>query len=184
MPTIWTIGHGVRAQEEFIALLRGAGVSRLVDVRRHPGSRRHPHFSMESLREALAAADIEYRWSPALGGRRRAAPSSRNTAWRNPSFRGYADYMETAPFAEALAALEEAARTPTAIMCAESVWWRCHRALISDALKVRGWDVRHILDRAGIVPHPYTSAARVQDGRLTYDADLPLLDAAADRPGN
>jgi len=143
----------------------------VTDVRRFPGSRRHPQFSEAALRRALAERGIEYRWLPALGGRRRPRPDSPHTAWRNASFRGYADHMDSAEFASALDELIELARRRrTAMMCAEALWWRCHRALIADALRMRGIEVMHIVDESHAVAHPFTSAARIIGGRLSYAA--------------
>ena len=168
---IWTIGHSTRAIEAFIELLRFQRIERVVDVRRFPGSRRHPQFNAGPLAESLADAAIAYRSATELGGRRTPRRDSRNTAWRNASFRGYADYMETQEFGAALATLlAEGAKQRTAVMCAEAVWWQCHRALIADALKARGVEVLHILDGPKIAEHPYTAAARVVDGRLEYGA--------------
>ena len=168
---IWTIGHSTRTADAFIELLRFQQIELVVDVRRYPGSRRHPQFNSGPLARALAEAGIDYQPAPELGGRRTPRPDSRNTAWRNASFRGYADYMETAPFATALDALVAGASTRrTAVMCAEAVWWQCHRSLIADALKARGVEVLHILDGPKIAEHPYTAPARVVEGRLDYGA--------------
>jgi len=167
--TLWTIGHSTRSIDEFIALLSQHGIEAVADVRRLPGSRRLPHFDQEALTKTLSQHGIEYRWFPTLGGRRRGRADSPNTAWRNASFRAYADHLETSEFGEGFAevlALGEEKRTT--LMCAEAVWWRCHRALISDALKVRGMRVVHILDATHAVEHPYSSAARVVNGRLDY----------------
>ena len=143
----------------------------MADVRRFPGSRRQPHFAQDALRDSLAAVGIEYRWIPELGGRRRPRPDSPNTAWRNASFRGYADHLSSAEFAAGLESLLELSQgMRTTLMCAEAVWWRCHRALIADVLRVRGIDVFHIADEKRSVLHPYTSPARVRRGRLSYAA--------------
>jgi uncharacterized protein (DUF488 family) len=169
---IWTIGHSSRTFDELLGLLAQFHLQAIADVRRHPGSRRQPWFARDALEQALPAHGLEYRWIAALGGRRRPKPDSPNTVWRNDSFRGYADHIETAEFAAGLdELLGLAARRRTAIMCAEVLWWRCHRALIADVLTVRGIEVVHILDEAHAVAHPYTSAARVRDGRLSYAAD-------------
>jgi uncharacterized protein (DUF488 family) len=169
--TIWTVGHSTRSLDEFLALLEGFGIQAIADVRRHPGSRRLPWFGREALENSLTTRQLTYRWIPALGGRRRARPDSPNTAWRNASFRGYADHIETTEFAAGLEELLElAGRMRTAVMCAELLWWRCHRALISDVLSVRGIEVIHIRDEAHSEAHPLTSAARVVDGRLSYAA--------------
>ena len=168
---LWTIGHSTRPIETFLDLLRWQQIERLVDVRRFPGSRRHPQFNSGPLAHSLADVRIDYRHAPELGGRRAPRRDSRNTAWRNASFRGYADYMETPEFAAALdRVIDDATTRRTAIMCAEAVWWQCHRSLIADALKVRGADVWHILDCPKLAEHPYTSTARVVDGRLDYGA--------------
>ena len=166
---IWTIGHSTRTLEEFLALLRSHDIQSVADVRRFPASRKFPHFNAEALQASLAAQGIDYQPLPQLGGRRTPRADSPNVAWRNRSFRGYADYMETAAFADGLNALRaEAARKRTAVMCAEAPWWRCHRALISDYLKASGTEVLHITDAGAAAPHPYTSAANVTGGRLTY----------------
>ena len=150
-------------------MLKAHGIELVADVRQYPASRRYPHFGKEALAAALNKAGVQYLHFPELGGRRKSAPGSHNTAWRNEAFRGYADYMETESFDAGIARLLETARhSRTAIMCAEAVWWRCHRALISDFLKARGIEVLHILDAKKSEPHPYTSAARVVEGELTY----------------
>ena len=169
---IWTIGHSTRNIDAFISLLEENGIKLLADVRSLPGSKRYPQFNKETLAESLNAHGIRYEHFPELGGRRKSEPDSRNTAWRNASFRGYADYMETEEFhkgVERLLALAGEAG-PAAIMCAEAVWWRCHRSLISDYLKARGIDVMHILDANKVEPHPFTSAARIVNGELSYAA--------------
>ena len=171
--TIWTIGHSTRPLEQFLGLLAGARIAASADVRSFPGSRKYPQYGKEALATTLAAHGIGYCWLPALGGRRRVSPDSPNTAWRNASFRGYADYMSSQEFAHGLGQLIQlAAQARTAIMCAEAVWWRCHRSMIADALSVRGIEVVHILDARHNVVHPMTSAARVVGGTLTYVADL------------
>jgi uncharacterized protein (DUF488 family) len=145
--TVWTIGHSTRTADEFEQVLAAHGIRAVADVRRFPGSRRHPHFGRDALAATLPRAGVEYAWMPALGGRRRPRPDSRNLAWRNLAFRGYADYMETAEFAAALdELLVLARRLPTAVMCAELLWWRCHRRLVADALVHRGLTVVHIRD--------------------------------------
>ena len=171
---IWTIGHSTHSSPEFLVLLGAHDVQAVADVRRFPASRRQPQFNEGVFSRWLAQAQIDYRWFEALGGRRTPSPDSANTAWRNASFRGYADYMETEEFAAAFSQLLKfAARQRTAVMCAESVWWSCHRALISDALAFRGVEVIHILDQAQTKVHPYTSAASIIDGRLSYEAPDP-----------
>jgi uncharacterized protein (DUF488 family) len=168
---IWTIGHSNRPIEDFLALLGSQGIERVADVRRYPGSRAHPHFNPAPLTAVLGASGIECRAFPELGGRRKPAPDSVNTVWRNAAFRGYADYMETPQFRAALDGLVEGARERwTAILCSEAVWWRCHRSMIADALKAGGAEVLHIMDAREAVDHPYTSPARVVDGMLRYGA--------------
>jgi uncharacterized protein (DUF488 family) len=167
--TIWTIGHSTRTLEEFLGLLDEYGIQAIADVRRFPGSRRYPYFASEALAESLPAHGIAYRWLPELGGRRKVQPGSPNTAWRNASFQGYADHLASAEFAAGLEKLLElAAERRTSLMCAEAVWWRCHRSLIADVLKLRGIEVVHIIDAKHTTVHPYTSAARIVDGQLSY----------------
>jgi uncharacterized protein (DUF488 family) len=169
---VWTVGHSTRGPEEFIALIAAYGIGAVADVRRFPGSRKYPHFSREQLSDSLASASVEYLHVPELGGRRRPRPDSQNNAWRSESFRGYADHMETEEFRAGVERLLElAGRKKAAVMCSEAVWWRCHRALIADFLKVRGVEVEHILSMEKSAAHPYTSAARVVRGRLTYAGD-------------
>ena len=167
---IWTIGHSTRMIDEFISLLKEDEINLLADVRAWPASKRYPQFNKEALAESLSVHGIRYEHFPELGGRRRPRLDSKNTAWRNASFRGYADYMETEQFQKGVERLLEFSREVgrTAIMCAEAVWWRCHRSLISDYLKARGIEVIHILDTNKIEPHPYTSAARIVNGELSY----------------
>ena len=166
---IWTIGHSTRTIEEFIALLHLQGIRLLADVRRFPGSRRHPQFGQQALSESLAAAGIEYVHFAELGGRRLAQPDSPNTIWRNEAFRGYADYMMTPPFRSGIESLVNlATKKRTAIMCAEALWWQCHRALISDFLKVQSITVIHILGPSKTQEHPFTSAATVVNAELSY----------------
>jgi uncharacterized protein (DUF488 family) len=174
---IWTIGHSTRTIDEFISLLQANQIRLLVDVRSLPGSKRYPQFNKEALADSLGKTGIRYEHFPELGGRRKAKPESKNTAWRNASFRGYADYMETEEFRKGVERLLDlaAGAGPTAIMCAEAVWWRCHRSLISDYLKARGIEVIHVLEVNKTELHPYTSAARIVDGKLSYGADSTLL---------
>jgi uncharacterized protein (DUF488 family) len=173
---IWTIGHSTRSLEELIGLLRGERIELLADVRRYAASRMHPHFNAEALGRSLIAADLRYEGYPELGGRRTPRADSANTRWRNTSFRGYADYMESPEFEAALARLTaDAAGARTAIMCAEAPWWRCHRALIADALKARGVEVLHIMGKESLIVHPYTSAASVVDGKLYYGPSSGLF---------
>lgn len=167
--TVWTIGHSTRSLEEFLSLLGGARIEAIADVRSFPGSRKFPQFGKEALATTLAGHAIGYHWLPALGGRRRVSPDSPNTAWRNASFRGYADYMRSAEFALGLEhLLGLASKVRTAMMCAEAVWWRCHRSMIADALCVRRVEVVHILDAKHRVVHPMTSPARIVRGKLSY----------------
>ena len=166
---IWTIGHSTQSSGEFIATLQAFKIKTLVDVRSFPGSRRYPQFNKENLRASLHDAGIDYVHLPEIGGRRKANVNSRNVAWRNESFRGYADYMETAEFRAGIDRVTEIARTSsTAIMCAEALWWRCHRSLIADFLKARGAKVIHILGQDKSQEHPFTSAARIVRGELSY----------------
>jgi uncharacterized protein (DUF488 family) len=169
LATIWTIGHSTRTLEEFLGLLGEYRIEAVADVRRFPGSRRYPHFASEALAATLPAHGIAYQWMPKLGGRRKVQPGSPNTAWHNASFQGYADYTATKEFADGLAELLKlAASKRTAMMCAEVVWWRCHRSIVSDVLKLRGIEVIHIIDATHTTVHPYTSPARIVEGRLSY----------------
>ncbi|HME87634.1 MAG TPA: DUF488 domain-containing protein [Chthoniobacterales bacterium] len=167
---IWTIGHSTRKIDIFLELLNENGIKLLADVRMYPGSKRYPQFGREALAKSLSEAAIHYEHFPELGGRRKAKPDSKNTAWRNEMFRGYADYMETENFCKGIARLVDLAEKSgsTAVMCAEAVWWRCHRSLISDYLKAHGIEVLHILDLKKVEPHPFTSAAKVVNGELSY----------------
>jgi uncharacterized protein (DUF488 family) len=168
-PFLFTIGHSTRSLEEFLALLTPSGVRHLVDVRSIPKSRHVPQFNSDTFAALLNAAGIAYTHIKALGGRRHSRKDSINTGWRNTSFRGYADYMVTSQFAEGLDILIEiASTTPTAIMCAEAVPWRCHRSLIADALTVRGWQVLDIISSGAPVQHRLTPFLKVVDGNLTY----------------
>jgi uncharacterized protein (DUF488 family) len=173
---IWTIGHSTRTIDEFISLLNDNEIKLLADVRAWPGSRRYPQFNKEALVESLTAHGIRYEHFPELGGKRKSKPDSRNTAWRNDSFRGYADYMDTEQFQKGIERLLDSAGEsgPTAFMCAEAVWWRCHRSLIADYLKACGIEVMHILSAKKVEPHPYTSAARIVDGKLSYGSESLL----------
>jgi uncharacterized protein (DUF488 family) len=167
--SIWTIGHSTLSIEEFVDRLKSFDIELLADVRSFPGSRRYPHFNQENLSSVLPEVQIRYQHFRELGGRRRARPDSLNVAWRNESFRGYADHMETAEFhggIERLLAI--AGKQRVAIMCSEAVWWRCHRSLISDYLKVKGIEVMHIMGSGKAEPHPFTSASRVENGELSY----------------
>jgi uncharacterized protein (DUF488 family) len=164
-----TIGHSNRPVEELVELLKANGVALLADVRSMPRSRHNPQFNRETLPETLAQAGIDYVHLPALGGMRRPRPDSTNTGWQNASFRGYADYMQTAQFEAALANLVRLdGERRVAVMCAEAVPWRCHRSLISDALTARGVGVTHILSMGSNRDHELTSFARVTGGRVDY----------------
>jgi hypothetical protein len=176
----WTVGHSTRTIEEFVELLRAHQIQILVDVRHFPGSRRFPQFGKSALRHSLARAGIRYEHLVELGGRRPARPDSRNLVWRNASFRGYADYMETRPFSAGVDRLLDIARDGrTAIMCSEAVWWRCHRSMIADYLKAKGVQVLHILGPGKVQEHPYTSAASLVDGSLSYAGPLPVAPLAS-----
>jgi uncharacterized protein (DUF488 family) len=176
---IWTIGHGTRPAEELASMLRGACVGLLIDVRAHPGSRRHPQFNRDVLENSLREHGIAYQWEgKALGGFRRPRPNSRNTALRNESFRGYADYMDSEEYAAGAGRLIEKAReTRLAVMCAERHPSRCHRRLISDWLASREIEVEHLIETRRSEPHVLTKGAVVAAGRVTYPGDVqPGLD--------
>jgi uncharacterized protein (DUF488 family) len=173
--TIYTIGHSTRSLEELVALLQQHAIEVLCDVRTAPGSRRLPHFGKASLEAQLPRHGIAYEHIPALGGLRKPRPDSANTGWRNASFRGYADYMQTPEFETALeGVLRIAARKRVALMCAEAVPWRCHRSLIADALVARGVEVLHIIGPGRPQRHTPTPFAQIEDGRLTYPDTLAL----------
>jgi len=166
---VWTIGHSTRPFEEFTALLAEHQIQHLIDIRRFPGSRRFPQYNKDTLARALPELGIEYTHLEGLGGRRNPRPDSINTAWRVSAFRGYADYMETDEFKKAVAELESVAFISRCVyMCSEAVWWSCHRALVSDYLKVRDWKVIHILTKDKDQEHPYTKAATIIHGALQY----------------
>jgi uncharacterized protein (DUF488 family) len=168
-PQVLTVGHSTHEQREFVALLERHGVKCLADVRVHPGSRRLPHFNQEALAGELPERGIDYEHLRALGGRRRPAPDSPNAGWESEAFRGYADHMRSREFWTGLEALERLARAKrTAIMCAEALWWRCHRRLIADALLVRGWHVVHIAADASLSAHELTPFAVVDRDQLSY----------------
>lgn len=166
---LWTIGHSTRPAAELIELLQEHKVVRLVDVRTVPRSRHNPQFNRDALPGDLERAGIRYRHAPELGGLRKPSKDSINAGWRNASFRGYADYMQTAEFVEAVERLrDEALGERSAVMCAESVPWRCHRSLIGDALLVRGFEILHILGPGSTREHRLTSFARTDGERVTY----------------
>ena len=170
-PQIFTIGHSTHSLEEFLAILDSFEIKVLIDVRRYPGSRRSPHFKKENLMLSMPENNIEYHHFEDLGGRRKVGKDSKNTGWRLLSFRGYADFMETETFRNAIEELMEiAGSSRVAYMCSEAVWWSCHRALISDYLKVRDWRVTHIMGLQKSMEHPYTRPAEIIDGKLQYPA--------------
>jgi len=176
-PRIVALGHSNRPWPEFLAMLREHGVRLLVDVRRHPGSKAVPWAAGDRLVAALADAGIAYAHAPDLGGRRKPVAGSRNTAWRNEQFRGYADHMATPGFQEALAWLLERAGAgdgAVAVMCAEAVPWRCHRSLLADALVARGAEVVQAVAPGKSQPHRVTPSARIRDGKVTYPGEAPL----------
>lgn len=174
-PLVLTIGHSTRPIDVFRGLLESNGVAHLVDVRTIPRSRHNPQFNSDALADSLRAAGIAYTHVPGLGGLRRASPDSINAAWRNASFRGYADYMQTAEFAANLEGVIDMAKSERiALMCAEAVPWRCHRSLIADALLARGIAVEEIVSETRRTPHKLTPFARVEGSAVTY----PAIDAA------
>jgi len=169
---VWTIGHSTRTADAFVGVLKAHGIECVADVRRFPGSRRHPQFGHEELARTLAGHGIDYVWLPELGGRRKADVPPADSAWRHPSFRAYAVHLESEEFAAGLERLLHlGAACRTAMMCSELLWWRCHRALIADVLRFRGFAVTHILSASQRRPHPYTSPARIVDGQLVYSPD-------------
>lgn len=177
---VLTVGHGTLAADELVDLLHANRVECLVDVRSYPGSRRNPQFGREQMAGWVTEAGVEYRWEPRLGGRRPVRPDSPNVVLRNDAFRGYADHMAGDEFVEALAELVQgSAHRRTAVMCSESVWWRCHRRLLSDAaVLVHGADVRHLMHDGRRVEHPLTEGARRDGAHVVYDVGgdrtLPL----------
>ena len=167
---VYTLGHSTLALDAFLALLRAHDLTGLVDVRRFPASRRHPHFGGDALAASLAGEGISYAWIPQLGGRRTPRRDSPHVGWRVEGFRGYADHMETREFADGLARLLVlAAERRTAVLCAEAVPWRCHRRLLADALLARGVEVRHVMSATKLDPHELTAFARVDGERVVYD---------------
>jgi len=166
---IWTIGHSTHTLEEFIIILKSFNIQLVVDIRSLPGSKRYPHFNREFLENSLPEKNIEYIHLGGLGGRRRAKKDSVNLGWRKESFRGYAVYMESEEFKESIHELELLSyQKRTVYMCAEVLWWRCHRSMVSDYLKLNGWKVIHILSAEKSEEHPYTQPARIIDGKLLY----------------
>jgi len=173
---IYSVGHGARSIDEFLATLQGVGITALVDIRTAPGSRKHPQFGRDALAKSLEAVGIRYLHLKGLGGFRRAVADSPNVALRSPAFRGYADHMGTEEFARAYGELVAIADAETtAYMCAETLWWRCHRRILSDRLAADGWEVLHLLRPGETRPHRPSPEARLADGRLVYDGAAPRL---------
>jgi uncharacterized protein (DUF488 family) len=169
---IWTIGHSTHTIEEFISLLSSYQIELIADIRSYPGSGHYPHFNKESLKVILAGKDIDYIHLEGLGGRRKVRKDSVNDGWRHPAFRGYADYMETEYFTKSAEELEKLAlEKKTAYMCAEALWWRCHRSMVSDWLKLKGWKVFHIMGIGKSEEHQYTQPARIANGNLLYSKE-------------
>ncbi|MDQ2753212.1 MAG: DUF488 domain-containing protein [Bacteroidota bacterium] len=170
--TIWAIGHSTRTLEELIEVLQSFKIKAVADIRSYPGSRRYPHFNKEALEVSLPSNNVLYFHIKDLGGRRKTNTDSKNTAWHHPAFRGYADYMETDLFKEGIQALEKIAmQQRTAYMCSEALWWRCHRSMVSDFLKVEGWKVMHIMGIRKEEEHRFTAPAGIIDGVLSYVED-------------
>jgi uncharacterized protein (DUF488 family) len=180
LPVVFTVGHSTRSLEELVEILRAHGVKRLIDVRTIPRSRHNPQFNRETLSQALHNRGLSYRHMKALGGLRHARPNSMNTGWRNASFRGFADYMQTPLFNSALEKLLSLAeQKPSVLMCAEAVPWRCHRSLIADALTARGYEVRDIMSVTSAKPHVLPAMARVHDQQVTYPGEKAKIHVAA-----
>jgi len=166
---IWTIGHSTRTLEHFVDMLQSFNIKLLVDIRSFPGSRRYPQFNKENLEQSMPQHGFDYMHLKSLGGRRPVQKDSKNTAWRHPAFRGYADYMETDDFKKGIQQLEDVAmQQRTAYMCSEAVWWSCHRSMVSDYLKLRGWLVHHIMEVNKETEHTYTKPATIINGALFY----------------
>ena len=167
--TIYTIGHSTHSFAEFLEMLRSFDIKILVDIRSMPGSRKFPQFDQENLKTTMEKSGIHYIHLSNLGGRRKPKKDSKNTRWNNPSFTGYADYMETEEFKKGIEELKHIAlEQNTAIMCSEAVWWRCHRSMVSDYLKVKNWNVLHIITTSKAQEHKYTSPARIVDDCVFY----------------
>ena len=167
--TIWTIGHSTRPFEEFVEMLKSFNIQEVADIRSFPGSRKFPQYNKETLAITLPENGIEYTHLRELGGRRKTNKESKYIIWRVTAFRSYADYMETDEFKAGIVELEKiASEKRIAYMCSEAVWWRCHRSMVSDYLKVRGWEVLHIMAKGKEEEHPYTGPAKVVDGELYY----------------
>ena len=168
--SIWTIGHSTRSFETFTGMLKSFQIECVVDIRSFPGSRKYPHFNKEALEVLLPQIKINYFHLKELGGRRKSLTDSKNTTWRHVAFRGYADYMETDAFKDGVKKLEKISlEKRTAYMCSEAVWWRCHRSMVSDYLKVHRWNIMHIMGIGKSVAHPYTTPAKIVNGELTYE---------------
>jgi uncharacterized protein (DUF488 family) len=175
-PPIWTVGHGARPAAELIDDLKTAAIERLVDVRTAPGSRKHPQFGQAALAEALESNGIAYVWRQDLGGWRKPKPGSRHVALESSAFRGYADHMDSEEFERALRWLiETSAASRTAFMCAETLWWRCHRRMIADALLARSIEVVHLMPGGKAQPHKLHPAARLDGSRVVYDVTARLF---------
>jgi uncharacterized protein (DUF488 family) len=177
---LWTVGHSTRSLDEFLATLAPYGIELVADVRRFPGSRAHPQFAQAALEAGLHAAGIEYLALPALGGRRRPGSDAGSSGWRNEAFQGYAEHLASEEFAGGLFELTMAAGgMRTAVMCAEVLWWRCHRRIIADVLVAQGEEVVHIMDATASQPHRLAPPARLVRGVLTYDQAGPAKSSAA-----
>ncbi|MCK9480293.1 MAG: DUF488 domain-containing protein [Bacteroidia bacterium] len=169
MRTIYTVGHSTHSIDELFIMLQSVGIETLVDIRSLPGSRKFPWFDKENLEVVLPQHGIAYLHLSALGGRRKVKKDSHNTRWHHKAFRGYADYMETPEFVNGIQELEEiASKSKVAIMCAEAVWWRCHRSMVSDYLKAKGWEVLHIMNKNKVQQHTFTQPARVEGNSVFY----------------
>ncbi len=183
MRPIRTVGHGTLTEDQFAAVVQGAGVETVVDVRRHPASRRHPHFARDTMAQWLTADRVTYRWLAALGGRRKSLPESVNTAWRNTQFRAYADYMATDEFAAGIRDLKELAGDHSmAVMCSEALWWRCHRRLLADHLVlVERIPVEHLFHDGRLSVHEPMRGARPEGSHVHYLVSEEMVDGAEDR---
>lgn len=166
---VWTIGHSTHSLVQFNTWLQAFEIEMVVDIRSYPGSRKYPQFNKEALEISLPRAGFQYLHLKELGGRRKASADSKNTAWHHPAFQGYADYMETAAFKTGIQKLEQIAKAQrTVIMCSEVLWWRCHRSMIADYLKLHGWIVFHIMSLGKGGEHPYTAPAKIDKDELSY----------------
>ena len=172
MNTIWTIGHSTHPLADFIKILQSFKIEVIVDIRSFPGSNKFPQYNKEAFKLSLAGMSINYIHLPILGGRRKVIADSKNTAWKNASFRGYAYYMHTESFKEGIIELEHIVfEKLTAYMCSEAVWWRCHRSMVSDYLKVGNWRVMHIMAIDKAQEHPFTQPAKIINGKLNYEKE-------------